>query len=249
MTLWDPLHPKATTSDHIPISNELQPQIKPQNDLRTIPSWVSHHPDFPTTIDQLLLTSKYMPQPDYSITDFHHDIMYSASRHIITHAKNASTTTQQQQQYWTLAAFRHSHNPDHPLLQRSLSAYPYIRQFFIDHICIDKTRLHNHLEQLTTQLTEQRMKEQQERDHNDKKQHTTSNPNPHDNPLQHWLSKWSSKKKQSYNLQITDNDGNPSTTTQHAAQLLHDHWQPKFTATPTNETVPIKHLQPHIQQI
>ena len=248
-TLWDPRTHKSSTSDHIPVSTQLQPKHRPRNDLPTIPSWVSKHPDFPKQIEALLHSTKHIPQPGYGRHQFHKHIMYEASKHIITHAKNDSTTLDQKQ-YWTLAAFRHSHDSDHPLLQRSLLAYPALRQYFCATTCTDKQRLHDHLEQLTAELAQQRAlyRPTNAQERQDNPTHSPSH-STHNNNLQQWLSQWSNKKKKSYTLHITTDDGAHTTTTQQTAQALHDYWAPKFHGAATRQDLARQHLEAHIQKI
>ena len=232
-------------SDHIPTATQLNARPINSNNLPTIPAWVSNHPQFPIKITELLNTIKYIPQPNYSKHQYHKDIMYTASKHIITTAKNDATTLERQQ-YWTLAAFRHSHKPEHPLLQRSILAYPHLNKYFTAHICTNKQALHNHLEQLTTQLTEQKAKDNNS---NDNQPHHDDNHHNKSNNLQNWLARWSTKKRQSYTLHITREDGQPTTNTNEAAYELHKHWDPKFTAIATQLELVHKFLQPHVHKI
>ena len=244
-TLWDPRAHNSTTSDHIPIKSQLNPKVKNSNTLPTIPSWVSKHPSYPTTINQLLNTIKHIPQHDYTKHQYHKDIMYEASRQIIRNAKNASDTTEQRQ-YWTLAAFRHSHMPDHPLLQRALQAYTTLQQYFYQHVCTDKRRLHQHLQELTTQLTTERAHALNNHQHNHPHDETTKKRT---NNLLKRQSKWSNKKKRAYTLHITTDNGHRTTNTHETAQALHDYWAPKFQEATTSPTLTAKYILPHVQTI
>ena len=173
--------------------------------------------------------------------------MYQASQYVIKNAKNASNTLEQQQ-YWTLASFRYSHDHDHPLLKRSLNAYPHLQQYFHEGFCTHKQQLHDHLEDLTRQLIELRAQRKQNPNdltNDDHHHHHKSQTNN----LQSWISRWSSKKRKSYTLHITKPDGTPTHTTQQSAQELHKHWLPSFTETAINLALARTHLDPFIQTI
>ncbi len=214
-------HKNGNTSDHLPVSTTILPTTSHLPLLPTVPSWVSKHPSFTSTCQQLL-DSTFNYNSDIMTTHKHHkDIMYTASQQIILNNKQQPASTTAHKKYCTLMAFRHLHLPFHPATKNALQTYQHLQQFYDkNNNCTHPNQLHDHLTTLTTQLAEERLQQvpQHPNEHSTQQQQQTNN-------LTQWLTQWSTKKRHTYNLQITDQHGQPATSTYHAAQLLHDHWQ------------------------
>jgi hypothetical protein len=159
-----------------------------------------------------------------------HSIKYGTSGSIAEHI------------FWTLRAIRASRINDVRKIQRCCQAYPFLSNFFsAEFTNVKNEEIHKKLGELVNcDIAEM-----------DKKIDEISNPTDKDaarHKIHHWSMAWSPKRRKVKAMSILREDGSACNSSSDAAQVLHNHWQPKFV-TPVIKGVDMEPLLPYIQNV
>ena len=115
--------PDFTLSDHVPLKFTMRPTTPATR--RSVPSWVTRHPLWPITLDEILASfGAFDPQ------DHNHNVrmtkvaMRLAARRVIDISAHHKARNADEELWWLTRALRAIHRADHAALDRCLSVVP-----------------------------------------------------------------------------------------------------------------------------
>jgi endonuclease/exonuclease/phosphatase family metal-dependent hydrolase len=216
----------TSPSDHVPVSGTINEPIDAPPMHPKIATWIVQHRFFPAAVAQLWRTARLVPGSPMERLAVAKEVLHGAAILTKSRASKVGAETVPERLHWALLAFRglRSGRPGWPLARKAAAAYPHLCQWLPEGPEFENTHLLGDLvaslaaDSLNTEILEMISAGGPPGDKGNAKL----------SKLHALAATWRAQRRRLALSTIVDENGQPQSDTERAAELLVKHWAPVF---------------------